>query len=185
VKLEAIVASNPDHLAKIFALRAAVFMSEQNCPYEEEFDGNDFCATHILGLVDGHPAATLRLRYFADFAKMERLAVLPRYRRTLIPKVIVNKGIDIIRRKGYRTLYGHSQKRLLKFWSRFGLKPLQKNFPLVFSDHEYVEVSAELEPHAEAITVMSDPYVIVRPEGDWDEPGVLDQSAARPPTNPH
>jgi predicted GNAT family N-acyltransferase len=185
VKLEAIVASNPDHLAKIFALRAAVFMSEQNCPYEEEFDGNDFCATHILGLVDGHPAATLRLRYFADFAKMERLAVLPKYRRTLIPKIVVNKGIDIIRRKGYRTLYGHAQKRLLKFWSRFGLKPLQKNFPLVFSDHEYVEVSAELEPHAEAITVMSDPYVIMRPEGDWDKPGVLDQSAARPPTNPH
>jgi predicted GNAT family N-acyltransferase len=185
VKLEAIMASNPDHLAKIFALRAAVFMSEQNCPYEEEFDGNDFCATHILGLVDGHPAATLRLRYFADFAKMERLAVLPKYRRTLIPKIVVNKGIDIIRRKGYRTLYGHAQKRLLKFWGRFGLKPLQKNFPLVFSDHEYVEMFAELEPHQEAITMMSDPYVIVRPEGEWDEPGVLDESAARPATNPH
>jgi predicted GNAT family N-acyltransferase len=185
MKLEAIVASNPDHLAKIFALRAAVFMSEQNCPYEEEFDGNDFCATHILGLVDGHPAATLRLRFFAEFAKMERLAVLPRYRRTLIPRVVVDKGIDIIRRKGYRSLYGHAQKRLLRFWGRFGLKPMQKNFPLVFSDHEYVEVFAELEPHAEAITMMSDPYVIVRPEGDWDEPGVLDQSSARPATNPH
>ncbi|MGD0189647.1 MAG: GNAT family N-acetyltransferase [Rhizomicrobium sp.] len=185
MRLEAIVASNPDHIAKIFALRAAVFMSEQNCPYEEEFDGNDFCATHILGLVNGHPAATLRLRYFADFAKMERLAVLPKYRRTLIPKTVVDKGIDIIRRKGYRTLYGHAQKRLLKFWGRFGLKPLPKNFPLVFSDHEYVEVFAELEPHAEAITMMSDPYVIVRPEGKWDEPGVLDDSAARPATNPH
>lgn len=185
MKLEVLVASNTDHLAKIFAVRAAVFMSEQNCPYEEEFDGNDFCATHILGLVDGHPAATLRLRYFADFAKMERLAVLPKYRRTLIPKVVVDKGIDIIRRKGYRILYGHAQKRLLKFWRRFGLKPLQKNFPLVFSDHEYVEVFAELEPHAEAITMMSDPYVIVRPEGEWDAPGILDSSAERPATNPH
>jgi len=185
VKLEVLVASNTDHIAKIFAVRAAVFMSEQDCPYEEEFDGNDFCATHILGLVDGHPAATLRLRYFADFAKMERLAVLPKYRRTLIPKIVVDKGIDIIRRKGYRTLYGHAQKRLLKFWRRFGLKPLQKNFPLVFSNHEYVEVFAELEPHAEAITMMSDPYVIVRPEGAWDTPGVLDGSAERPATNPH
>lgn len=185
MNLEAIVASNADHIAKIFALRAAVFMSEQNCPYEEEFDGNDFCATHILGLADGRPAATLRLRYFADFAKMERLAVLPKYRRTLIPRIVVDKGIDIIRRKGYRLLYGHAQKRLLKFWSRFGLKPLQKNFPLVFSDHEYVEVFATLAPHADAITMMSDPYVIVRPEGAWDEPGILDESAARPATNPY
>jgi predicted GNAT family N-acyltransferase len=185
MELEAIVASTPDHIAKVFALRAAVFMSEQECPYEEEFDGNDFCATHILGLVDNQPAAVLRLRFFADFAKVERLAVLPRFRRTLIPKVVVEKGIDIVRRKGYRSLYGHAQKRLEKFWSRFGFKPLQKNFPLVFSDHEYVEMAADLSLHAEAITMMSDPYVIVRPEGEWDEPGVLDRSAARPATNPH
>jgi len=184
-RLEAIVASTPDHIAKIFALRAAVFMSEQDCPYEEEFDGNDFCATHILGLADSHPAATLRLRFFADFAKVERLAVMPRYRQSLIAKRVVEKGIEIIRRKGYRAMYGQAQKRLTHFWSRFGFEPLQKNFPLVFSDHEYVEMRAELPPHAEAITMMSDPYVIVRPEGAWDEPGVLDESASRPATNPH
>jgi predicted GNAT family N-acyltransferase len=184
-KCQAVIAATPDAIAKVFALRAAVFMSEQDCPYEEEFDGNDYCATHVLGYVDGVAAACIRMRYFADFAKMERLAVLPRFRRTLIAKVVVNAGIEIARRKGYRKLYGHAQKRLLHFWTRFGLKPLQKNFPLVFSDHEYVEVCADLEPHEEAITMMSDPYVIVRPEGAWDEPGVLDQSAARPATNPH
>jgi hypothetical protein len=27
--------------------------------------------------------------------------------------------------------------------------------------------------------------VLIRPEGDWDKPGVLDLSATRPPTNPH
>lgn len=185
MKYEAVIASNADHLAKIFALRGAVYMSEQNCPYNEEFDGNDFCATHVLGFVDGNPAATLRLRYFADFAKMERVAVLPKYRRTMIGKVIVEKGIDVVRRKGYRMLYGHIEKRLFKFWSRFGMKPLKKNFPLVFSDREYVEVFLELEPHAEAITMMSDPYVMLRPEGNWDEPGVLDASADRPPVNTH
>jgi predicted GNAT family N-acyltransferase len=185
MEMKAIIASTPDMIAKVFALRAAVFMSEQDCPYDEEFDGNDYCATHILGLVDGVPAAALRLRYFAEFAKMERLAVMPKYRRTYLPKIVVDTGIEIVRRKGYRNLYGHAQKRLLRFWSKFGLKPLGKNFPLVFSDHEYVEVYAELEPHAEAITMMSDPYLIVRPEGQWDTPGVLDVSAARPATNPH
>jgi predicted GNAT family N-acyltransferase len=185
MKLTARVAATPDDIARVFALRAAVFMTEQYCPYDEEFDGNDYCATHILGLADGEPAAVLRMRFFAEFAKIERLAVLPRFRLTLIPKVVVETGIEICRRKGYRLLYGHAQKRLVKFWSRFGFRPMGKNTNLVFSDHEYVEISAELEPHSDPITTASDPYVIIRPEGRWDDPGVLDQSAARPAPNPH
>jgi len=186
MELATVVAATPDAIAKVFALRAAVFMSEQECPYEEEFDGNDFCAaTHILGLVNGEPAGVLRVRYFADFAKIERLAVLPRFRRTLISKLIVEKGIELCRRKGYRTLYGHAQKRLTGFWERFGFRPMGKNFPLVYSDHEYVEMQADVEPFADSITIMSDPYVIVRPEGHWDLPGPLDHSTIRPATNPH
>jgi predicted GNAT family N-acyltransferase len=186
LKLEAVVASTPDLLARVFALRAAVFMAEQNCPYEEEFDGNDLAgATHILGLVKGEPAAFLRLRFFAEFVHMGRFGVLPRFRRSLISKIVIEYGIEVSRRKGYRTIYGHSQLRLGKFWSRFGFKPFEKDAKLLFSDHEYFEVRGDFEPHPKAITLMSDPYVIVRPEGAWDEPGVLDKSAARPPTNPH
>ncbi len=185
MELSARVASTADDIAKVFALRSAVFLSEQDCPYDEEFDGNDYCATHILGLVNGEPAAVLRVRYFAGFAKIERLAVLPRFRRTLIMKYVVDQGIEICRRKGYRRLYGHAQKRLTRFWGKFGFKPMNKNFPLIYSDHEYVEMWAEIEPHADAITIMSDPYVIVRPEGRWDTPGALDVSASRPATNPH
>ena len=37
----------------------------------------------------------------------------------------------------------------------------------------------EIEPSADAITMDSDPYVIIRPEGDWDTPGVLDGSSGR------
>jgi len=185
MKLEARVAATPDDIAKVFALRAAVFMSEQNCPYDEEFDGNDYCATHILGLVNGEPAAVVRLRFFAEFAHLGRLAVLPKFRRTLIAKVAIEKAMELCRRKGYRLIYGQSQKRLVKFWSKFGFQPMRKNANLVFSDHEYVEISAELPPHSDPIAITSDPYVIIRPEGNWDEPGVLDHSASRPPTNPH
>jgi len=160
-------------------------MTEQVCPYDEEFDGNDYCATHLLGLVNNEPAAVLRLRFFAEFAHIGRLAVLPRYRTTLIMKLVVEQGIELCRRKGYRLLYGQSQKRHVKFWSRFGFRPMQKNANLVFSDHEYVELTAEVEPHSDPITPASDPYVIIRPEGRWDEPGVLDRSSARPATNPH
>ena len=180
------VAATPDAIAKVFALRSAVFMIEQQCPYEEEFDGNDFCAaTHILGTIDGEPAGVLRVRFFADFVKIERLAVLPRFRGTSIARKVIEAGIEIARRKGYRKMYGHSQVRLMDFWAKFGFRPMAKNFPLVYSDHDYIEVSGDLEPHPDAITIMSDPYLIVRPEGHWDIPGPLDLSSERPATNPH
>lgn len=183
-RFETRIAATPDDLAKVFAIRAAVFMSEQNCPYEEEYDGNDFTSTHILGFVEGQPAAVLRIRYFADFVKIERLAVLPRFRGSRIAFAVVEHAFNLVRRKGYRTAYGHAQKKVVGFWSRFGFKPMTKNTTLVFSDHEYVEMVANLEPHHDRITIHSDPYMIIRPEGRWDEEGVLDRSATRPATNP-
>jgi hypothetical protein len=55
----------------------------------------------------------------------------------------------------------------------------------VVSDHEYIEVERRLTPPADALTIDSDPLVLLRPEGLWDRPGVLDRSVNRPATNPH
>ena len=184
MRLETALASTPSEIAKVFAVRAAVFMAEQTCPYEEEFDGNDYAGAHVLGYVNGEAAAVLRIRYFADFVKLERLAVLPRFRRTLIAKNVVEHAIEICRRKGYKKMYGHAQKRLVSLWQRFGFVPMHKNTPLVFSDHEYVEMLGEIAPHDSPLTPYSDPYVLIRPEGHWDMPGVLDRSAGRAATNP-
>jgi predicted GNAT family N-acyltransferase len=183
-KLETRLAATPDEIAKVFAIRAAVFLAEQGCPYDEEFDGNDYAGAHVLGLVNGEPAAVLRVRYFAEFVKLERLAVLPRFRRTLIAKMVVEHAIAICRRKGYTKMYGHAQKRLVSLWERFGFETMNKNTQLVFSDHEYVEMLGEIAPHDAPLTPFSDPYVLIRPEGRWDVPGVLDRSSERLATNP-
>ena len=53
-----------------------------------------------------------------------------------------------------------------------------------FSDHEYVSMVLELEPSPDAITEDTDPMVLLRPEDDFDHPGILEKSAERPPTNP-
>jgi len=66
----------------------------------------------------------------------------------------------------------------------FGAKPLGHNRKITFSDFSYTEMVLDLEPGADAITLDSDPYVIIRPEGDWDRPGVLDISAGRAVTSP-
>jgi len=184
-KLDSVLVASADDMTKVVAIRAAVFMAEQDCPYDEEFDGNDYAGAQILGTVNGEPAACLRVRYFAGFVKIERLAVLPRFRRTLIARNVVERALEICRRKGYTRMYGQSQLRLVHFWERFGFKPMQKDAKLVFSDHEYVEIAGDIAPHPHPLTPESDPLILIRPEGKWDEPGVLDHSAVRPPTNPH
>ncbi len=186
-RIQVVVVSNGEQLAQALAIRASVFMAEQQCPYEEEFDENDYTCTHFLGYIDGRPAATMRLRYFAGWVKFERIAALPQYRRqTLIAGEIVRAVVEFSRRKGYRVGYGTAQKRYARFWKHFGFEVMPpREEPIVFSDHEYIEIYGSFEPHPNPITINGDPYIIMRPEGRWDEPGILEKSRNRPPTNPH
>ena len=178
------MARSIEDVMRVITVRSAVYISEQECPYLEEFDGNDFCATHLLGYIGNEPAGCIRIRYFADFAKIERLAVRKEFRNTRLSFNLVRAAIDLCRVKGYRTLYGHAQKRLVKFWSMFGFEEFEGGQELVFSDFDYVEMKASIERHPSAITIGVDPYVIIRPEGRWHRPGILENSTNRPVTRP-
>ncbi|HJR57277.1 MAG TPA: GNAT family N-acetyltransferase [Rhizomicrobium sp.] len=177
------VARSVEDLFKVMSVRSAVYMAEQDCPYEEEFDGNDLAATHLIGYVGDEPAATLRLRFFADFVKMERLAVRHEFRHSRIAFQIVRAGIELARIKGYRRAYGHARKEIAGFWARFGFRTFEGGNELVFSDHDYVEMVLEMDRHPNAIAIGINPYVIIRPEGRWHLLGVLERSAARPVTH--
>ncbi len=178
------IARNIEDMMQVFAVRAAVFLSEQHCPYAEEFDGNDFTSTHILGLVGEEPAGASRIRYFGEFAKLERVAVRKEFRSSGIAAAMINKVIEICRQKGYRKIYGHAQARLVPFWESFGFMAMGTP-GFVFSDHEYEEVLCELEPHPNPVAIGDEPMLIIRPEGEWDRPGPLEHSAVRPASNPH
>lgn len=178
------VASSIDQIMHVIAVRSAVFISEQSCPFFEEFDGNDFSATHLISYKGHEPIACIRIRYFAEFAKLERLAVRQEHRHSRVPFNLVWAAIDFARKKGYTKIYGHAQDRLLKFWSHFGAKPLEKRRKLVFSDFSYTEMLLEVSPDPDPITLESDPYVLIRTEGEWDQPGVLELSSDRAATSP-
>jgi predicted GNAT family N-acyltransferase len=178
------VVRSMDEMARVMAIRSSVYMGEQHCPFEEEFDGNDFSATHLICHLGREPVGCLRIRYFADFAKLERLAVRNESRNAGLAGRIVDAAIELCRKKGYRTLYAHSQKRLLSFWERRGFERMPGAREFVFSDFDYVEVRLEAERHPARITLAEDPYVLIRPEGEWDVPGILERSAVRG-TTPH
>ena len=178
------VARSIEDMMRVISIRSAVFIAEQECPYLEEFDGNDFSSTHLLGYVGNEPAACLRIRYFADFAKIERLAVRKEFRKLRVSLQLVEAAIELCHAKGYQRLYGHAQKRLVNFWSQFGFEVFDEAKEFVFSDFDYVEMHMISPRRSNAITIGIDPYLIIRPEGRWHRPGILEQSRSRPATRP-
>ena len=179
------LASTSDELMQCYALRAAVYMGEQQCPYWEEFDGNDYTATHLMLYVDGEPAASMRLRWFASFAKFERAVILKRYRSMGLFIPFVEWAKDFARKKGYAKAYLHSQHRHWKIMERNGFRKVDDRV-FHFSDHEYGAFVCDLtSPDCEVPTVFTDPMVLNRPEDQLDMPGILEQSMERGASNPH
>jgi predicted GNAT family N-acyltransferase len=164
---------------RVVAVRSATFVAEQDCPYEEEFDGNDFSASHLLAYVGKEPVGCLRIRYFAGFAKLERLAVRHEFRNRHIGTRLMKAGVEFCRAKGYRRIYGRAQKDLLNYYVNMGWKQLEGSSEFFFSDYAYIEIVIDTDPNPNAIALGVDPYVLMRPEGRWDRPGVLDRSAQR------
>jgi predicted GNAT family N-acyltransferase len=175
-RIDVRLARSFEDMTRIFAVRSSTYLAEQFCLYDEEFDGNDFCASQFLGTVDGDAAGCIRLRYFGEFAKLERLAVRKEYRKSSLAFELVRASLRHCRRKGFTRVYGHSRKDLLPFWRRFGFRPIEGRPDFRFANLVYVEVVAELEEDPEAIRFGVDPMVSIRPEGAWDRPGPLDLS---------
>jgi predicted GNAT family N-acyltransferase len=178
------IARSFDDLLMVYAVRSAVYIAEQECPFAEEFDGNDHCATHLIGFIKGEPAGCIRVRFFHDFVKFERLAVLKKFRKSSLAFELCRSAVDLARRKGFRRLYAHSREGLEGFYARFGATPMGSDRKLSFSGFNYTEMLLEMEPSQDAITLDSGGYVILRPEGDWDRPGILEISATRPVRDP-
>ncbi len=178
-RLDVRVVRNMEDMMRVVTIRSAVYMAEQNCPYEEEFDGNDFSATHMIGFVDGEPAACLRIRYFGGFAKLERVAVRHNLRKSRIAFRIIRDAIDFCRRKGFTKIYGHARDELVQLWRMFGFRELENGKKVIFSDFAYTEMVNESQPLEDEIRLGCDPYVLIRPEGEWDTPSILEESAER------
>ncbi|WP_374570003.1 GNAT family N-acetyltransferase [Phenylobacterium sp.] len=178
-RYEVRVARTLNDLMQVQTVRSLVYMGDQDCPYEEEFDGNDLAgATHLLLRYGAEPVGVVRMRWFGDFAKMERLAVRKEHRGGPGLLMLSRAAFELAARKGYRKLMGHAQVRGEAFWKRyFKGRPRTDRPRFSFSDYDYVEIEFDLAPPADAIGLDTDPFVLLRPEGDWDRPGVLEARA--------
>lgn len=128
-------------------IRVRVFVEEQSCPWDEEFDGFDPDARHLLGTVDGQPAATARWRVVDGvehgepmrFAKLERFAILPEFRGHGRGKALVSATLGDARDQGHRHFVLNAQVHLEGFYRGLGFEP---------TDHRFMEAGI---PHVKMV----------------------------------
>ena len=113
-------------------IRTRVFIDEQDCPPEEEWDAWDATSRHVLGTVDGEPVATARWRTVADdetiVAKLERFAVLPAHRGEGYGQQLVDYLLRDAQRAGFDHFMLHAQAHLEDFYASFGFESVGERF---------------------------------------------------------
>jgi predicted GNAT family N-acyltransferase len=115
------IADAPDDLLKVMVVRGIVFVEEQQVDWEGEFDAYERSSVHVLGEVDGQPVAAGRLRLLTDgWAKIERVAVRPRWRGRGLGRAVVIFLLEEARRRGVRRFRLHAQTYLEEFYAGYG-----------------------------------------------------------------
>ena len=175
------IARDLEDMAKVIAIRASACFSDPQHLYAKHFDGNDFSATHLIGHAGAEPVASLRIRYFAEFARIERLTVRPTHRRSRIAFRMVKAAFAFCRDKGYRRLSGVAREEMVPFWSLFGGSVSKAKDPIFIYGLPHFEMSIEFPEQASAVSEHSDPLVLLRPEGRWHEAGYHETVNVTPP----
>lgn len=167
------VVTTYEQLLHAYAIRSICFMEEHGVKAQQTFDGNDYQATHMIVYAGDEPIGTLRIRWFKDFAKIERMAFREAYRNTHVLKAFARFAFDHIARKGYDKIIGHAQPKYARLWRIvLGFKNAEGKKPVYFNGHPepYIELVKELTPPENAISASTDPTVMFRTEGFWDAP---------------
>jgi acetyltransferase (GNAT) family protein len=175
------VVTTYEQMLHAYAIRSICFMEEHGVKAQQCFDGNDYQATHMIVYAGDEPVGTLRIRWFKDFAKLERTAFRKEYRNSHVLKAFAHFVFDHVARKGYDKVITHAQPIYARLWRIIlGFKNAEGKKPLYFEGHEepYTELVKELVPPPNAISVSTDPAILFRVEGSWDAPSKYETAAA-------
>lgn len=109
------------------AIRQRVFIEEQACPPEEEWDAYDESSRHVIGFEAGRPVATARWRVISwqgdPAAKLERFAVVPEARGNGLGRALVAHVIANAEAAGFTTQVIHAQAHLRQFYASLCFEP--------------------------------------------------------------
>jgi predicted GNAT family N-acyltransferase len=106
------------------AIRHQVFQQEQGVAEDQEFDGLDETASHLLAYLDKMPIGTLRIRQLdPETVKIERLAVLKSARGLGIGRQLMEKAIDLVAANPNRQkILIHAQVYIQELYEKLGFE---------------------------------------------------------------
>lgn len=143
----------PEDVEAAFEVRREVFVREQGYTEEQEFDGAEDKALHVLvqlvpgcattpGAARNLGAARLLLDASHDppVAYVSRLSVLPFARRMGLGRAIVEFMLEEVRGMGCTTVRAGAQKTALEFWAKLGFQPTGEEYMDFHVPHEWTEL---------------------------------------------
>ena len=118
--------SDSADLEKVFAIRREVFVDEQNCPPELEWEFEDE-STHFLATVDDEPAGASRWRKTDKGYKLERFAVLQKFRGMGVGQELVKTVLNDLPADAMY-VYMHAQIQAVSLYEKFGFEKTGPEF---------------------------------------------------------
>ena len=116
----------PAQLDEAHRIRKEVFVKEQNCPEDIEWEFEDE-SHHFLATVNHVPAGTARWRETEKGIKLERFAVLKEFRTQGIGSKLLKNILNDVPKDG-RKIYLHAQLTAKDFYLKHDFKPEGENF---------------------------------------------------------
>lgn len=129
------IVTSLDDLIRVFIVRGIVFLEEQQVPYSIEMDEHEYSALHILGEIESEPVASGRLRFFDEWAKLERIAVRQQYRNHGYGHQLIEFMLHVARQRGYRKYKLHAQAYLCDYYAKHGFTVQGEKFKEADIDH--------------------------------------------------
>ena len=113
-------------LDKVFDIRRKVFVEEQECPPELEWEFEEE-SVHFLATMNGAPAGVCRWRQTDKGYKLERFAVLSEYRGQGVGQELVKAALaDLPPDASY--VYLHAQLSAIGLYEKFGFEKSGNQF---------------------------------------------------------
>lgn len=109
-----------DELERVFAIRRMVFVDEQHCPPELEWEFEDE-SVHFLATVNGVAAGACRWRTTEKGYKLERFAVLKEFRGMGVGQKLVDAVLADLP-EAAKPVYLHAQVTAVDFYRKFGFQ---------------------------------------------------------------
>ena len=119
-------------------IRFEVFVIGQNVPADEEIDEYEDASFHFLATINGSPAGAARWRFTENGIKLERFAVLAKYRQKGVGSALVEevlKDIEAHPDSTGKEQYLHAQLSAMRLYLKYGFRQVGNMFQECDIDH--------------------------------------------------